>query len=67
MRVAEGLNPSPTRENADSNIWDSTNMGSCRPYKCHKIKKGGNFRGATRRDWNVGDLGEVSVPLPVQW
>jgi len=31
MRVAEGWNPSPTRENAESNIWDSTNKGSCKP------------------------------------
>jgi len=28
-----------------------------------KLKKGGNFREAARRDWNVGDLGEMSV----QW
>jgi hypothetical protein len=49
-----------------------------RSSKHHKIEKGENFRKATRRDWDVGELTEVwlgerrmykerSVPLLVQW
>jgi len=76
--VAEGLSPSPIRENTEPNIQDSANKGRHRSSKHHKIRKGENFRQATRRDWDVGELNEVwlggrrmykerSVPSPVLW
>ena len=49
MCVAKGLSPSPTRENAEPNIQDSTNKGRRRPTKHHRIRKGGNITEATKR------------------
>lgn len=76
--MAEGLSPSPIRENTEPNIQDSADNGRHRSSKNQKIKKGENFREATRRDGDVGELTEVwlgerrtykerSVPSRVQW
>jgi hypothetical protein len=57
--VAEGLSPSPIRENTEPNIQHSANKGNHRSSKHHKTKKGQHFREATRRlgcwgvDWSV--------------
>jgi hypothetical protein len=68
--MAEGLSPSPIRENTEPSIQDSAN--NTIKLKREKILE------ITRRDWDVGDLGEVwlgerrmykehYVPSPVKW
>ena len=41
------------RQNVEPSIQDPTNKGRRRPSKHYKIRKGGQFTEATRRDWDV--------------